>query len=667
MNIVSTMKAYQTIVLGSLVLAVAGCNDFFSNESPTALGTEQVFSDVTLTEQAMGGVYQAFAMDRGYPNRLACGFVGLNTDIEWSTWSTGTDDKSGLIKYDPSNSPSDLVNVKGDIWVFLSTAIERSNNIIEGIQQYGDLNNSAFRYYLGEAYFLRSFAYLEMIKYWGDVPARFVSLTKDPNGVNARKTDHNVIYDQLRIDLKKAADLMPWSTDAEMPFPAKNNVGRPSKAAALALLARADMMYAGKALRPTTLTDPAGCDIAPNFTDDALRKEIYEEVMRACGEIITKEGYKLASDSFALPFHQLCEDVTDYSKMEHIWVIPYANASCGQVLSYNAPKLGSSEVTSLAGLLPGIGVGAKSNGHACVSPYLVYQYEAGDKRRDVTFVPGQWGYAAAGVVNKKNWRGGFDLQDGDSLKMIVYQKTAGANNFYLGKYRYEWMQRECIGNDGIDFPVIRYADVLLMFAEASIGSNMGVSPANPTTLDPLAQFNKIRTRAGVATAASLDIATIQTERAKEFCGEYIRKWDLMRWGILKEEVEKAETFIRTYLAPNQTSVTATLNGKTVTIYNKYRYKYSYHVYTQDSKLRGAWEVDSIVGLAPDEDPGSLTKAMQQRGWLEKKDLFGKNGELTAAKYPIYNEAEKLKTRQYWPIFMHHITASNGNLWNNYGY
>ena len=637
-------------ILSAIAVSFTSCDDFFSNESPSAETPAKVFSDINLTEQAMCGAYQELAKDKGYINRLGCGYQGLNTDCEWSTWSVNTDDRAATVVYDMNSNNSAVANKNGsDAWSYLSTVIERCNNIIEGIQLYGDTTDAAFRYYLGEAYFLRSFAYLEMIKYWGDVPARFATLTTDPESVNARKTDRNVIYDHLRIDLREAARLMPWSTDPDMPAPCRNKVGRASKAAALALLARAYLMYAGKAVRPNTLEDPSGYSVRPNFEDDGLRKEVFEEVLWACAEVINHED-KLAPD-YETPFRQLCADITAYDKMEHLWALPFADGARGQILGFNAPKVGSSDIVKLSGKLPGIGDGAKSNGHLCITPWLFYQFEPSDTRRDITCVQGAWAYDKASKANL-----GSDT-------LIAYQKSANMKNFWLAKYRFEWMTRTSTGDDGIDFPVLRYADVLLMFAEAAIGSNMNVTPTNSTGLDPLEQLNRVRRRANISQLSTLNFQLIMTERAKEFCGEYVRKWDLMRWGILQEQVQASEAFARSLMSEDDV-ISTELNGNTINISSKYWYKYR-----QDLTINGAWVMDSIYGLAPGETtkPAYFNK---NNGWIEKKTIFGseeKGWDFAKSSYPFYRNAEQLNSRQYWPIFPHYITASNGNLWNNYGY
>ena len=318
-------------------------------------------------------------------------------------------------------------------------------------------------------------------------------------------------------------------------------------------------------------------------------------------------------------------------------------------MGFNSPKIGSSDIVKLSGKIPGIGDGAKSNGHISITPYLLYQFEKGDKRRDVTCVAGTWAY------DDKNVNG---ITEG----IRAYQKSVNLKNYYLAKYRYEWMRRNSTGDDGIDFPVIRYADVLLMFAEAAIGSNTGITPDNKTNLNPLEQLNKVRRRAGLADADALSFDLIMTERAKEFTGEYIRKWDLMRWGILKDEVEKAERFTRSIME-NTESMTVSLNGKEVTISATIWYKYR-----QDPALNGAWVMDSIYGLGN----GETTKPVyfdKNNGWIEKKNIFGsedKGWDFAKSSYPFYREEEQLNARQYWPVFTHYITASNGNLWNNSG-
>ena len=655
------MKTARYIFIGAAALIMAGCSEgFLSNDSPSSMEASTVFTSPTRTEQAIYGVYSLLGSNNGYRNRMACGYVGLNTDIEWSTKSNGSGDEPDLMIYNCGTANSRVFSTSGsDLWSYLNTMIERSNNIIEGLEAYGNVDeNPTQAYFLGEALFLRSFAYLEQVKYWGDVPARFVSLAKDPNGVNARKADRNEVYEQIRLDLKRAAALMPWSPEIPA-VNAQNNVGRASKAAALALLARADLMYAGKAVRPGAdgfdVTAPDAYAVTYNIKDPAERAKVYQEALEACAEVIAAEDYKLADD-FARPFKQICADMVTYNQMEHIWVMPFANASRGQVMNYNAPKLSTDAQSTCKGILPGYG-GGSSNGHICVSPVLVFSFEKSDKRRNVTYMTGQWQYDNAGPESTDPDVRAAAFPGVDPNANRLYLKHNQINNFYLGKFRYEWMAagRSHTGtDDGVDFPVLRYADVLLMFAEAGIGGIGGDVPQNTTGMDPVQIFNKVRTRAGVSTKGSITMEDIMNERALELCGEYVRKYDLMRWGILREQMVNAEAWIRKLAADG--------SRHAMNIGDTMFFKFGY-----DATI-GGWVMDSIYGLniGEVERPAYATTA---NGWFAK-DIFNSDSKgyvLGPSQYPIFKDEEQLETRQYWPIYNRYVAASDGALWNNYGY
>jgi len=641
------MKA-KYILSAVLVISMASCH-FLESESPSAMDSKTVYSNAKLTEQAIAGVYDVLGGDRGYRNRLACGYIGLNTDIEHFT-KTGT--AAAASQYQLTPSWSEISNASGkDAWGYFNIGIERCNNIIEGLEAYGSNMDEAYmNYYLGEALFLRSFLYLDMVKIWGDVPPRFTSLAKDPTGVDMPKQDRNLVYAQLRSDLKRAAELLAWSN--ECPGTAQNQVGRPSKGAALALLMRVDMYYAGRSIRPKTYT--AG---PVENVDAALRQELYSEVLWAYSQLSAgpNENNKFLS-SYEKIFQNICADVKNYYQTEVIWAIPFLDGGRGQYLQYNCPK--SSD--ALLGLKNN--KSGSTNSTIQIVPTLYYDFDKSDKRRDITIAPYTWMFDAGTKFNsdKEKVRLAFPEVNVDLNEKFLYQKMQSISGWYSAKCRVEWMARERGGNDdGIDYPIIRYADVVLMAAEASIGGVTGDVPANMYGVDGQAEFNRVRSRAGLA-SKTLNMANLQDERKFEFAGELLRKWDLMRWGNLRSEMENAKDRI-----DNLNLHQGEFAGLSDTVYYKYKYVGAEYSYT--SEIKG-YLLDSIYGLLPGES-GKPATYSAENGWVKKNVHSSDNGgrELAPANYILYDREhpEQLDSRQLYPIFS--VNLGSSTLWNDYGY
>ncbi|MBQ8100484.1 MAG: RagB/SusD family nutrient uptake outer membrane protein [Paludibacteraceae bacterium] len=652
------MKTIKYMMLAVPVLALVACSDFMSTNSPSAMDASYAYSSPERCEQTLAGVYDLFAQNNSYRNRMACGFQGLNTDIEHSTYSTSNkEEQVMLVLYNMTDVNSNVSNnKKQDIWSYLNIGIERCNNIIEGITEYGG-QDAVTQYFLGEAYFLRAFQYLEMVKYWGDVPLRKESLAKNPDGINNPKTDRNEVYEFIREDLRKAAEILPWSESC--PAPAANSIERPSKAAALALLARADLMYAGKAVRPEKIV-PGGTSaykVDYNLELPADRKAVYQEALDACAEIINHDGDSKLIGNYEQVFKDLCNDKTSYKTMEYIWVMPFAMGNRGQFLNYNCVKLtDTKQKDGISGKLPNFNASCSTNAVQQVSPIMIFDFEKGDKRAGVTYAPGVWYYNNAESVTTDETKREAIFPGVGASEDRLYEKHNTINKYYLGKYRVEWMDREfTTTEDGVNFPILRYADVLLMFAEASIGGISADKPENKWGLDGKAMLDKVRARAGLGAAATLDMDAIMHERACELCGEYVRKWDLMRWGNLKEKMIAARDKLDQMSTPEGRAA--------LEINDSIYFKYAF-----DSEVNG-WVIDreSIYGLHVGE-LGAPAEYDESAGWV-KKEIYTSDSEavLGSAKYPLFADEEKLESRQYWPIFSVNYLVSPTTLWNDYGY
>jgi hypothetical protein len=165
-------------------------------------------------------------------------------------------------------------------------------------------------------------------------------------------------------------------------------------------------------------------------------------------------------------------------------------------------------------------------------------------------------------------------------------------------------------------------------------------------------FNAVRTRAGLAAdSKELNLENIQEERKFEFAGEYIRKWDLMRWGILRQKMEETHAKIQEYR-----------NDKDL--------QYIYFTYKKDDNVVQAgatWNGSRIeTGYVMDKIYG-LEESAPSSAMLPIKCKFAeKLADNTYILYD-YDHPETLESRQYWPIFATVVGASGGLLYNNYGY
>lgn len=647
------MKKIIYITLGAMLLTFASCEkDFFETDSPSAMDVS-VFKSTDMTEQAVGGIYNIFGEDKSFRNRLCGGYVALNTDIEYCNKDKGHAQESSIYKM--SKGEGDLSNKGKDPWTYLNAAVERANVVIDGICTYSDTTDATFQYLLGEALTLRAFCYLELVKLWGDVPACFKSFDgKNLNDLYVYKTDRNVIFEQLRKDLRWAAELMPWSESC--PGKANNYTGRPSKALALGLLARMDLMYAGMALRPNTFTlgGTADCSVQYNIKDVAERQAVYQEAVWACSEIIKHEDYKLEGN-FEDIFKKLCADEVRYNQSEYIWAIPFLDDARGQVLSLTGLKISANTAGVIINSISygsGNDNNTKVQGMIQIVPTFLWDFEEGDTRRDVTACPFQWEYDnGSGASSDPS-----AFPGSTTAESKLYQKLGKASSIYLGKYRAEWMKRTYSKNeDCIDMPVLRYADVLLMFAEAAIGSMEGNAPSNLYGLNPQEQFDKVRTRAGLQ-PKPLNMENIMAERAFEFCGENIRKYDLMRWNKLGSQLHLTMERLA-----NLDAGTGEFEGRMDSVYFTYKQNDSYAISGH------AYVFDKFIGLKKgDVAPADYDKTT---GWIRKAfyddDNIGRV--LNPQKYYLYQEGVDVDMRHYWPIFEVDLSASNGTLWNDYGY
>jgi len=577
--------------------SLSSCSDTLNAPTQSSLDESFIFSTPILAEEAVMGVHQSLCETNSYRGRFLP-FYGTNTDIEWyNTSETTTDDKAKLTGYDPDPSGANM-NLTTGPWSMMYQAIERANLCIRGLRAYGDTKNrSEMAQLLGEALTLRAMVYADLVKAYGDVPARFEPISTVT--LYLPKSDRDVIYKQIIADMKEAETLVAWPNETK----ATTSVERINKAFVKGLRARVCLAAAGYSQRPDGTVRLS--------TDPELTKAIlYPVVKQECLDIINSGTCSLGT--FEQNFRRLCQENINAGS-ESLFEIPFSSGRGRVVYTFGVKHTTTDKYT-----------GQAQGGVNGPLPTMFYDYDKEDVRRNITCVPYVWTNGIQ-VPNK-------------------------LSQWDFGKVRYEWMTRvvTSANDDGINWQVMRLADVYLMAAEA-INEIDGPATAAPYLKTIRARAfptnsSKVETyMTSVVTSKDVFFNAIVDERAFELCGEMIRKNDLIRWNLLSKKLNVAETKM-TALA-NRTGAYSDLPVKI------------YYTTASDG------ETVKIYGLEHgDTDAAGSALGYTEKGWFISNDI----NNLTTLKISSLFQKDP-DTRQFWPIPTVAIAASNNILLNDSWY
>lgn len=592
-------KIFISPILAICIMGLmSSCEDSLEAPTKSSLDEQVIFSTPVLAEGALMGIHQSLAETNSYRGRFIP-FYGINTDIEWYNSSENTnDDRAKLTAYDPLPTNTQM-NMENNAWAKMYEAIERANLCIRGLRLYGNVEkNQELAQIYGEALTLRAMIYNDLVKAWGDVPARFEPIS--PSTLYLPKSDRDVIYKQIIADLAEAENYVPWPNETSV----TQTTERVNKAFVKGLRARICLAAAGYSQRPD------GTIRRSNDPDLTVAK-LYPIVKQECIDVIESKTCKLGT--FEQNFRNLCQDNVT-AGLESLYEIPFSDGRGRVLYTFGVKHTTTDKYTQQA-----------QGGQNGPLPYVYYDFDKDDIRRDITCVPYEW-------TNGK-------------------QVPRKLSSWCFGKLRYEWMKRvvTSTNDDGVNWQCMRYADIYLMAAEA-INELDGPEAAAP-------YLKEIRKRAFPNNPEKVDaymasaIASKETffnaivnERALEFCGESLRKADLIRWNLLSAKMNEAKAKL-TRLANRQ--------GEYADLPEKIYYK-------------TASDGESLViyGLehGQTDTEGAALNYESNKGWFVSDGVNA----LTVDKInSLY--LKDPDTRQFWPIWKVFIDSSNGLLTNDYGY
>lgn len=533
--------------------SLASCD--FLEKDPYKIVPENYFTSETDARNFLTGIYANLGQSSFYGGDYM-ELVG-GDDLEFYGGSTGRIANKGLICNNATSGDQAVYN----FWANLYSGIERANILLERIDNIPGMSDQTRLQYKSEARFLRAFYYFNLVQCWGDVPFKTASSlsAESVSGKDIARTDKNVIYQFIVTEMEEAADEQTGGLLSARELGYKP--GRISKSAAWGILARVYLFWAGEHNR----------DGKP--ASDAVRN--YYERASFFGQKVMKEGHALAKNYWD-PFIDMCSDKYNTTANESIWEVEFAGDGTGDVRAEgrigNTIGIQCSDFSSLMNV-----VGKSDPGYCYgfiwATPKLYDLYVAnGDKER-FTWSISPFVYRkinsqpSLGIVGRtfeskelyelvmsEGWYGEKSyIYDGpnagekfDSKKNqigdLYKEQTAGAERKDLccGKFRREYEQtpKKNKNMTYINFPILRYSDVLLMVAEAENAYH-----GEPTALAEQC-LREVRERAGISdltgtfTSGEQFLNAIKDERAMELCFEYTRRFDLIRWGDFVEDMQE---------------------------------------------------------------------------------------------------------------------------------
>ncbi|MCD0472081.1 RagB/SusD family nutrient uptake outer membrane protein [Flavobacterium sp. JAS] len=591
---------YKIIIAGLIISGLlTSCQDlgdeFFDTPAQSTLGDELIFSNVELAQGAVDGIKVSFGEEQSYRGRLLA-YQGLNTDSEWLLTSSSEGAKSDLVVYDPKADNTEMNSPK-NAWAMMYEGIERANLCIRGLRLYGNpAPNTQLGQLLGEALTLRAIYYADLVRNWGDVPARFEPVATAT--IYIPKTSRDVIYKQLIADLGEASTLVAWPNETSV----TTSTERVNKAFVKSLRARLAMMASGY---------QQYSDGVHRSTDPELSMAtMYKLALDECRSVIASGSAHLEPTFQGLWKKYNQENLA--AGGESLWEIPFAPTRGRMLFTYAVRHDAVDQFQQM---------GANKGGVNGPLPFVFYDYDQADTRRDVTCVPYKWGAATNGKAK---------------------QELTDLQTWYFGKYRFEWMNRivSAPNDDGVNKIYMRYAEVLLIAAEVA---NELEGPGSAAVY-----LKEIRRRAfasgnqAVKVDAYVDALTskaammdaIVEENKYEFTGEMERKFSLIRWNLLKTKLDEAKV---------KMTDLKTRTGKYQEVPLILYYKYKDDGITLD-----------IYGLNRGENQAPV--GYTSKAWDKLED-----NKITT----LYKAGVNPDKRQFWPIWQTFIDNSNGQLVNDW--
>jgi hypothetical protein len=472
------MKKIFSICGAGAMLLMTACNQNLLNSQPTyEYSTGNFWNSEAAADAALSGCYAVLSYAGLYGGDAT---PLLEETASPNAYCYGnTEGWNSIAEGNQSASTGGIISSR---WNECYEGIGRCNTLLDNVTAVPGMSAADKRQMRGQAYFLRALYYFNLENYWGDAPLILTQPNPKTQDTLSR-TPREQVVQQIYKDLDSAIAILPWKYGSA-------DLGRATKGAAMSLKGKLDLYEASPLFNPN---------------NDQSRWQTAATDLKAVMDASSQTGYGLFPDYRALflPENENNKEVI----FDVQFIYPLEGNSFDLIdkqYNSNAPLKGLLDAYEMKNGLP---ITDPASGYDPSDPYANR-----DPRLYATVVyPGDT-YMGETVSDSRFAITGYGVE-----KYSIY--TAAKPPKDLADLKG--------GQSYTNYQVIRYADILLMYAEAqneAVGPDMSVYSA----------INAVRERAGmpdIPAGLSQDQMrqTIRQERRIEFACEGYYYNDIRRW------------------------------------------------------------------------------------------------------------------------------------------
>jgi len=442
-----------------ILMVFSACEDDLNLAPISEPSAASFYQNTTQFEQAVNGMYNTLQDYAANHFYLS----EVRSDNVYSP-GTGVRDWNAVNNFEHNLATNALMEPAWDVPYL---GIYRANLVLDQINEDVVPDASARTRMIGEAKFIRALFYFDLVRFFGRVPV-FDHVLTPTEALEIPRQAVSEVYDLIVSDLTDAAAVLPSSYAVP---------GKATSGAAKGMLAKVYLTMSG-----------------PDFGIDGpgMNANKYSDALSLLNEVIGSGQYGWVDD-YASIFSYDNENNPDI-----VFDVQSINDGAGgdRGIGTILPTLMYQESWARINLPFAGGVPVDASGAIDPSNDFLSSFDADDVRDDVSILMS------------------YVDENGNTINSPQYQKFVSLDPDNVPIDRFNW---------GINFPILRYTDILMMKAEALLQLGQDQS-----TVDQI--VNQVRARAGIGTVANVDMDMLLEERRHEFIAEGQRWHDLVRTG-----------------------------------------------------------------------------------------------------------------------------------------